>query len=225
MKTIGILGGLGPAASCRLFDNIVRLCPADRDQDHPDVILYSKASIPDRTAFMLGRTDEDPLPAMLAGVETLIAAGADMLAMPCVTAHHFHPPLAAASRVPFLNMLELTANTLAEQNVTSVALLATEGTYFSGAFRRALNARGIDVLIPDAEQAYGVMALIYSIKAGHMYGNEIIEGFAAPLIAQGAQRVILGCTELSLFTGLDEMYVDPLMILAQELLLLAADGC
>jgi len=220
-NTLGILGGLGPAASCYFYDLLVRLCPANRDQDHPDLLLYSKASIPDRSAYLLGR-GESPLQALTEGIALLARAGAGAIAVPCATAHHWHGGMQAATDVPVLNMLALTAKTLQKQGVTKAALLATEGSYVSGAFANALENAGIAPLLPTREGRKALMDVIYGIKSGNMPGNETLEALAAPLLAQGAEKVILGCTELSLFAkaGLDDRYIDAMQVLAEQFLML-----
>ena len=217
--TLGVLGGLGPAASCYFYDLLIRRRPAQRDQDHPDVILYSKASIPDRSAYLLGE-GESPLPALLEGLALLERMGARAIAVPCATAHHFYPEMRAAAGVPVINMLECAARALRRENVTAAALLATRGSYISGAFCRALEDAGVMPLVPSQAGTEALMDLIYGIKAGELPAAAALEAVAAPLLAQGAQRVILGCTELSLFAraGLDLPYTDPMEILADELL-------
>ena len=219
MITLGILGGLGPAASCYFYDMLVRLCPATCDQDHPDVLLYSKASIPDRSAYLLGH-GESPLPALQEGIRLLERAGAKVIAVPCATAHHFHSEMQEVTDVPVLNMLEITAKALRNEGVTRAALLATEGSYVSGAFAAALEGEGIATLLPTREGRAALMDVIYGIKSGRMPGTEVLEALAAPLIALGAEKVILGCTELSLFAqaGLPEIYIDAMRVLAEELL-------
>ena len=218
MKTLGVLGGLGPAASCYFYDLLIRLCPAARDQDHPDILLYSKASIPDRSAYLLGQSGDSPLPALVSGIQALERMGAEAIAVPCATAHHFYADMQAAANVPVLNMLELTAKALAKDGVTCAALLATEGTYHSGAFANALAREGVAPLRPDPRASRTLMDVIYEIKSGSQPETALLEALAAPLLRQGAQRVILGCTELSLFKGLSETYIDPMRILAKELL-------
>ena len=217
MIPIGILGGLGPAASSRLYSMLISLCPARHDQDHPDVLLFSKPSVPDRTAYLLGR-GPSPLPALVDGLRTLEQSGARLLALPCVTAHHFYNELQAAVHVPLLNMLTLTAKSLAGRGFTRAALLATEGTYASGAFRKALEAYGIAAIVPSQAHVRELMALVYAIKAGEIPAHEQLDAIARPLLQQNAQRIILGCTELSLFAGTRNHYIDPLRILAQEIL-------
>ena len=219
MNTLGILGGLGPAASCYFYDLLIRLCNARRDQDHPDVLLYSKASIPDRSACLLGQ-GESPLPALAGGVALLERAGAEAIAVPCATAHHWYPEMRAAVSVPVLNMLELTAQALRNEGVTKAALLATEGSYVSGAFAAALEREGVTPLLPAPAHRHVLMDVIYGIKSGRMPDKQVLKAHAAPLIARGAEKVILGCTELSLFAqaGLPEIYIDAMRILAEELL-------
>ncbi|MCL2531286.1 MAG: amino acid racemase [Oscillospiraceae bacterium] len=214
MKTIGVLGGLGPAASCRLYDMLIRMHAVTCDQDHPDVIVYSKCSVPDRTAFLLNNSADSPLPALISGLQTLQAAGAQVLAMPCATAHHFYDELQAAVDVPLLDMLALTAQHLAAQGVTRAGLLCTLGSYRSGAFVRALQAQGIEVIMPHDTQA--VMDVINAVKLGQSIDS--LTMLAQPLLQRGAQTVILGCTELSLLNQADIHFTDPMKILAQELL-------
>ena len=219
MSTLGILGGLGPAASCYFYDMLIRLCPAKCDQEHPDVLLYSKASVPDRSAYLLDR-GMSPLPALAEGIRLLERAGAEVIAVPCATAHHFYREMQAAAGVPVLNMLELTAKKLREEGVARAALLATEGSYISGAFAAALEREGIAPLLPAQESRRVLMDVIYGIKSGHMPDKQVLEALAAPLIKKGAERVILGCTELSLFAqaGLPGIYIDAMRVLAEELL-------
>ncbi|MCL2195304.1 MAG: amino acid racemase [Oscillospiraceae bacterium] len=215
MKTIGILGGLGPAASCRLYDMLIRMHAVTCDQDHPDIVLYSKASVPDRTAFLLGNSEISPLPALVSGLQTLHAASAQVLAMPCATAHHFIAELQAAVDAPLLDMLALTARHLAGRGITHAGLLCTLGSYHSGAFVRALQQAGIDAVVPDDTQA--VMDVINAVKLGKLCSSALAQ-IAQPLLDRGAQTVILGCTELSLLAEPGEHYTDPMHILAQELL-------
>ncbi len=220
MHTLGVLGGLGPAASCYFYDMLIRLCSARQDQEHPDILLYSKASIPDRTAFLVGASKASPLPALQEGIRLLERMGARTIAVPCVTAHHFYAEMQAAAQVPVLNMLELTAQALQREGITKAALLSTQGSYISGAFAAILDQAGVKPLLPAQEPRQVLMDVIYGIKAGKMPDKIVLEAIAAPLIEQGAQKIILGCTELSLFAqaGLSANYIDPMRVLSEALL-------
>ena len=105
---LGILGGLGPAASCYLYQMLIDHTPATCDQDHIDIVISSRASTPDRTAFILGKSKEDPFAVMEQDGFSLVNYGATVLAIPCNTAHYFYDRLAEALPVPVLNMPRLT---------------------------------------------------------------------------------------------------------------------
>ena len=106
---LGIMGGLGPAASCYLYQMITDHTPAQKDQDHIDIVISSRASTPDRTAFIVGKSKDDPFDVMEQDGISLVRYGATVLAIACNTAHYFYDRLAAALPVPVLNMPRLTA--------------------------------------------------------------------------------------------------------------------
>ncbi|MCL2755306.1 MAG: aspartate/glutamate racemase family protein, partial [Oscillospiraceae bacterium] len=98
-KTLGIIGGMGPGASNHFCGLLTAMTCAACDQDHIDFVLYSRASTPDRTAF-LTNSGESPLPAILDSVRKLNDHGVDYIVMPCITAHCFIPQMREVSRVP-----------------------------------------------------------------------------------------------------------------------------
>ena len=107
-KSIGILGGMGPLATADLFKKIVLLTKAGCDNDHIRIYIDDNAQIPDRTAAIL-EGGADPVPTMTDSVKKLSSIGADVLIMPCNTAHYFLPRLKEVSPIPFISMLEETA--------------------------------------------------------------------------------------------------------------------
>ena len=96
---LGIMGGLGPAASCYLYQMITDHTPAQKDQDHIDIVISSRASTPDRTAFIVGKSKDDPFDVMEQDGISLVRYGATVLAIACNTAHYFYDRLAAISWV------------------------------------------------------------------------------------------------------------------------------
>jgi aspartate racemase len=189
-RLIGVLGGMGPAATVDFLAKIIAATPAERDQDHVPVVIRNVPQIPDRSAAILAGTDA-PLPAMLAGLKALEAAGAQVLAIPCNTAHHWYPALAAASPRPILHIVEAVLERL-EADATPLGLMATRGTVSAGVYGDRLGDR----LVPpdDATQA-AVDAAIAAVKRGED-GRSFAEEAVARLLDRGARRVILGCTEL-----------------------------
>ncbi|MBQ6692348.1 MAG: amino acid racemase, partial [Clostridia bacterium] len=123
-KTIGIIGGMGPLATADLFRKIVLLADVSSDQGHPRVLIDSNTEIPDRTAAILSG-GENPIPALATSARTLERAGADVLMMPCNTAHFFYDGVKAATSLPILHMLQLTAEEIDRRGIKTVGLLAT----------------------------------------------------------------------------------------------------
>ncbi|MBR5491436.1 MAG: amino acid racemase, partial [Oscillospiraceae bacterium] len=104
MKKLGILGGMGPLATCDLFKKVVENTVAGCDNEHIHIIIDNNSSIPDRTAAIL-RGGADPLPQMKASLQRLTEAGADVVIMGCNTAHYFYDALGEDCKVERLNML------------------------------------------------------------------------------------------------------------------------
>lgn len=196
-KTVGILGGMGPMATCDLMKRIIEFTDAKCDQEHIHILVDNNTNIPDRTAAIVGG-GQDPRPEMIKSAKRLEAIGADVIIVPCNTAHFFLEDVSKEVNVPFLHMPRETAKTLKEMGMKKVALLATDGTVKSGLYEKELEAMGIETICPDADQQKLIMSLIYDyVKASKEFPHperliELIEN----LKEKGAEGVILGCTEL-----------------------------
>ncbi len=193
---IGILGGMGPLATVDFVTKIINQTPASRDQDHLPLLVHSVPQIPDRTACLM-ENRESPIDALLQGLNTLINGGAGCIAIPCNTAHHWYEQLAQASSVPILHIAEACAESLARDQITSVGLLATDGTLKAGFYPKHLAAFGIDMKTPDAALQRQVMEGIYLVKSGAVeQGGRLLDACMSEMLQQGVERVILGCTEI-----------------------------
>ncbi len=192
-KVVGILGGMGPEATADLFSKIVRSTPARRDQDHLRVIVDSLPQIPDRTAAILGQ-GESPGPVLRAAARRLESWGAEVIVIPCNTAHYYHGDIAAAVSVPVLHIMEQTARaiTSAHPEVRKVGILASTGTLNAGLYRRALEAVGLTELCPPPDVQEDVMAAIYGVKAGEYDRPHRL--LAAPSGLEDGARVVLAWT-------------------------------
>lgn len=221
-KTIGIIGGMGPAATADLMNKIIEMTDAACDQEHIHLMIDSNTNIPDRTAAIL-HGGKDPVPEMLASAKRLEAMGADILIMPCNTAHYFIPELEKNVSIPFINMPVETARFLRKRGIEKAAVLATDGTVQSGLYEKALNDEGISAIYPDETQQELVMTLIYEdIKKGiidpSVLPHDEIGSLDEDLRRRGAQALLLACTELPVayqIMGLaDETTIDPTSVLA-----------
>lgn len=202
--SIGILGGMGPAATVDLFDRIVRATPAQRDQDHIPILIVNDPSIPDRTAAIL-HGGEDPTPRLVAGIEKLAAMGAAFIAIPCNTAHYYLPALSANAPIPLLDMIGETVAAVHRDHPTveRVGVLATSGMLAVGLYQNALRAAGLTPVEPTPVEIEQMMDAIYGPQGVKTAGVTVearngLRAVGQALIDRGAQALILGCTEIPL---------------------------
>lgn len=217
---LGVIGGLGPMATAYYLELVISMTDAKRDQDHPEIVVMDIPTIPDRTAYILGESAEDPVAPMVALGRQLKALGVGVVATPCVTAHYFHDALQEGIGLPVIHVIRSTARLLRQEGIGCVGLMATDGTVRSGIFQRQLEQEGIHAVLPCDEDQKGVMSLIYDqVKAGIQPDMALFYGIRDRLRQSGAQVVILGCTELSLLKKrqpLGDGILDVLDVLAKE---------
>ena len=202
-EPVGVLGGLGPAATVHFMRRLVELTEAGRDQDHVDLIVWQHGSIPDRTAALLGE-GESPEAALVADAVALERAGARFIAIPCNTAVVWVEQMRAAVGVDVLDTVDETvaAARAAVPGLTRLGVLATDGTLLAGTYAAAARRAGIELVVPEAEVQREAMAVIYDgVKAGRAVSRERFDALVEHLRGRGAQAVALGCTELSVLAG------------------------
>lgn len=220
-RTIGILGGMGPLATADFYRKIILATPARCDQEHLRVVIEADPTIPDRSAFLQGH-GPDPLPALTRGAQRLADAGADLIAIPCNTAHVFLPALRAGVALPFLDIVAETAARvrLDYPAARRVGILATASTIATGLYHAALHEHGLVPLHPDATGQALVSGAIAAIKGGDT-GPAVRERLLTAgtgLIAAGAEVLLAACTELPLVLlpgMLPVPLLDPTAILAE----------
>ena len=218
MKTIGIVGGMGPLATMDLFRKIIDGTDAKSDSEHIRVVVDSNTNIPDRTKAILdGGTN--PVPELVRSAVGLEGMGADFLVMPCNTAHFFYNEVCSFVKIPILHMISETLEEMRRMGIKKAALLATDGTCRSGVYHNVFEGSGVELILPEADDQAEVMKIIYSgVKAGvKNYDTKIFLEAIDRLTRRGAETMILGCTELPLafeMYGIDRKAVDPTDILA-----------
>lgn len=196
---LGILGGLGPMSGIYFCEMLTQHTYAQKDSDHLNFLLSSRADTPDRSSFILGLSSEDPTPRMRSEAKRLEAAGAELLVIPCNTAHYFYSKVAEAVDIPILNIIEETAKLCAIEKTKKVGVLATEGTISSGAYKDIFNSYGIEIAkLTNDEQNFITETIFDRIKSGLKPDTERFIALCDKLFNNGCERIILGCTELSL---------------------------
>ncbi|HCA70428.1 MAG TPA: aspartate racemase [Lachnospiraceae bacterium] len=220
MKKLGVIGGLGPLATEYFYSLINKMTDANRDQDHIEMIIYSKPSIPDRTGYILGKSKENPIIPMIEVGRILGELGVDYIAIPCITGHNFYEVLASEIRVPIIHMVKETAAYLNSQGIKSVGIMATEGTIYSKLFQTELAQYGIAAVVPTRDKQEYVNTLIYdNLKVNIAPDMDKFAAISDELWQMGAEVNILGCTELSLIKRdypLGPNYLDAMEVLAMK---------
>ncbi len=215
---LGILGGLGPLSSAYFYEMITEHTEASCDQDHIDIILSSRAATPDRTAFILGKSDQSPVPYMVEDARRLEHYGADAIVIPCNTAHYFIDEVRNSVSVPVPSIISETVAHIARCGYRRACILATRGTVESASYQTALNVAGIDWRVPCESDQDIISDIIYSdVKGGHVPTPDRLFSVAQKLFDDGCDCAILGCTELSLLKRQfpeNKMYIDSLEVLA-----------
>ena len=200
-KKLGVIGGVGPAATALFFQRVVEYTNAATDQQHLDIDIVNRPGIPDRTDFLLGKPGAPSfVPPMNEAALQLEAMGCEVLSTPCNTAHAQLSAIAQGlTSAHFVNMLEETAAFVKRLGVTKCAVLATDGTLATQVYDRALERFGIAAQAPDERGQKLVMEVIYDqVKAGNPIDTPAFCELCATMAEKGCNGIILGCTELSL---------------------------
>ena len=220
-KTLGVLGGMGPAATADFQRVLAEKSPASTDQEHPRMIVYSHTAVPDRTTFLLGK-GPDPTEHIKEGLNSLIEWGADYLCVTCNTAHCFVDTFKDELKKPLIHIVDETIRQSAEISPEGAWLTATLGTIKTGLYQKHAEDCGYKFRLPSQEQQEEIQDVIVKVKAGqHKEAGEKFRAIVEQLWEVEKLPVVCACTEIPIAyanTGLaPEMGISSLEALA--------DGC
>lgn len=220
IRTLGVLGGMGPLATLDFMHKVIALTPAIDDQHHIPMIVHSVPQIPDRTEAIMSGNDAPFLP-LLAGLRQLERCGVEAILMPCNTAHFWHERLARSTPVPILHIVDavlLELNRLS-QDPAGCMLLSTRGTRQANVYQRVAQRSGSDFQLPDETEQERVDAMIALVKEGKTaLAQEIGDSLVTKLRQKGVQRMVLACTELPVALAPSDCrdhFIDATLALAQ----------
>jgi aspartate racemase len=199
-RLIGVLGGMGPAATVDFLAKVVALTQAEVDQDHAPLIVYSVPQIPPRPAAIEAGSDA-PLAPMLAGIRTLEQAGAEAIVIACNTAHYWYGQLVAESRIPIIHIADAVRAELRRRGkpVRALGLMATPATITARIYQDRLDGVVGRFVTPDASAQALIDAAIVAVKRNEREAaRDAAEEAARLLLARGADALLLACTELPL---------------------------
>ena len=219
-RVVGILGGMGPQATVDLMRQIVRATPAAAERDHVRMIVDCNPRVPARSAALSG-AGPSPGPELARMARGLVAAGADVLAMPCNTAHAFADEIESAVDVPLLHMIDLAVEAAASSipGIERIGLLATRGTRRTRLFHDRFEALGLALVEPDEEGQRVLDGLIVKVKTHDPTDRDrdALQALLVDLVERGSDVVVAGCTEVPLLlpAAPAARIVDPSDVLAR----------
>ena len=233
-KVIGVIGGMGPAATSDLLGKIIKFTKVKKDQDHIHIIVDNNPKIPDRSQAIFNN-GESPLPALIESGKMLERAQVDFIIIPCNTAHFFYDKLKDHLKIPIVHMIREIAKKIHKEfsGIRKVGLLSTRGTIKAGLYQKELKAFDIEVIKPDEKAQDMVTEAIFGedgIKCGCLEGKSkrLIYNAIDNLINNGAELIIGGCTEIPLvvdFKTVSRPFVSSNQVLAESAVRMAKGNC
>lgn len=221
-KILGVIGGMGPEATCYYYESVIAHTKAEKDQDHIDMVILSHASMPDRTASIISGDSAHLINKLTDDARTLEKLGAANIAIPCNTSHYYYEQIQKAVSVPVIHMVResvaYAVNTM--ENVQKIGIMATDGTINSRIYHKECRKLGVTPVKPSPERQKDVMSLIYDdIKSGKSGDRAKFDRVLSEFMRKGCDAVILACTELSVFKAKHEVptiCLDAMDVLVRE---------
>ena len=202
-RRVGILGGLGPEATVLLMQKVIAAVPARDDGDHVPLIVDQNPQVPSRIRHLIEGSGEDPTPVLVEMARRLEGAGAEALAMPCNTAHHYASAIAESVSIPFIDMVALSV----EQARTrvgakgQVGILASPATRRIGLFDKVFRPAGLTAVYPEDEEAMPTAIRRPTAEGPGPEVRKTLASASAALVSRGANTQMVACTEFSLITS------------------------
>ncbi len=210
-QMIGILGGAGVWASASLVARINALVSANGaifDQEHPELILLHATQAPSRSLWLEGRGPSF-LPAYIEAAQRLKGAGAGFVAMCCNTAHVLRDEIEAGAGIKVLDLVKLAAKRALDivGKKGAIGILESDGSRCAGLYRKMFNNLGTEntiIELDDGHQKLLTKGIVAAKRGFHLdleseeNPRDLVDRSAQYLVQQGADCVVLGCTELPL---------------------------
>lgn len=197
-RRIGVLGGMGPAATVHFMARVIAMTQAEDDADHIPMLVDNNPQIPSRIAALIEKKGKDPGPALAEMAKALESQQCEALVLPCNTAHNYASQVARAVSVPFLSMVDLAIEHIATStDAKKVGILASPAIRLTGIYERGLRKAGILPQYPDNEDAMlgAIRALKRDVRDPSAAAT--LASAATKLSRQGADVLLLACSEFS----------------------------
>lgn len=194
MKTIGILGGLGPESTCEYYRIITRrYYDLYGNYSYPEIIIYSLTF---SNFILCGYEAADDI---RDAILKLHRAGADFVVAACNSIHIVYDAVARDLPIPWISIMDVVAEEINRRKLDRVGLLGTIFTMGKGFYQKALAAHGIETVTPESDDQLRINDIIFQELVRGITTSEskkFMLGVIDSLAGRGAQGIILGCTEL-----------------------------
>ncbi|HLE07191.1 MAG TPA: amino acid racemase [archaeon] len=204
MQTIGILGGMGPAATADFYQRMISVCQkkyeAVQDSDFPPSIIFS---IPIKEFDETGIVDDEKvISTIIRGIKTLERGGVDFIAIDCNSVHCFIEKFRRATKLPVVSIVEEVLKIAKSRGYKSVGLLGSQTTAMRGFYENVFSKEKIKIILPTEREQLEVNTVILRVMSGKNNEKDIklIEKIIVSLCKKDAEAIVLGCTELSVAT-------------------------
>ena len=219
--TAGVMGGLGPMASVYFYKMVVDMTDAKTDQEHVDMVITNRATTPDRSTYILGKSDENPADVLISDAQKLEQFGVDFIVITCNTAHYFYEKINKSVNIPVLSIVEETIKYAKESGHKKLGIMATTGNIKTKLYQEMCERFDMEYFVFDDERQQQVMEIIYDdIKSGKPADMNKFNKLVNHLKENECDGIVLGCTELSILKNDNnlgnDLYIDSLEVLARQ---------
>jgi len=201
MKTVGIIGGLGPKTTSEFYLKIISECQRLNRVNRPPILISNiPAPYNIGEAIEKGKGEERFVPFLLRAAKQLERGGADFLVMPCNSLHYFIKDIKDSVKIPVLDIIGETTNFLKKKDISKVGLISTSITKKRRLYEKSFKSNGIELIVPNETQQKKIGEIIYRLVTGKHKDKDkkqlydIIEY----LNSKGALNIVLACTDLQL---------------------------
>ena len=218
IKTLGIIGGLGPETTARFYMEVVFAC--SKISGRRPQILISNVAVPlnvEKELITEAKNVINILPFLLNAAKQLEKGGADFIVIPCNTVHIFIEEIRRSVDIPVLSIIEETSNFLRKAKINEVGVFATTATIKNRLFDKTLNKSGIEMKIPNSSNQLIMGAIINRLVNNKQTKRDKAE-FLKIIEETKTRNVILACTDLQILNSkCDRVNIfDTMNILAQS---------
>ncbi|MBR1802543.1 MAG: aspartate/glutamate racemase family protein [Clostridia bacterium] len=216
---LGIIGGMGPEATCDFYHRITQHTVAQKDQDHIDMVILNHASIIDRTYAVKNHLEDILLQSIAEDMKIMEQLNVTHIAIPCNTCHTIYNRIQGLTSIPVINMVEETIKYIVANQAhdAKIGIMATDGTIYSNMYQHWFEKYHLPLYVPSSQVQQEIMNIIYKdVKSKGLYDTKHFEEVLNVFLENGCSHVILGCTELSGFhNSFAKCTIDPMDFLVK----------